>query len=74
MARKAPADKRKVIARRPLGEDLELHVSRCVVAGEIVVDIRRYVPSIDTYGRGTTYPFAENQAVIKALGIIGGPA
>lgn len=49
------------------GNDLQVHVRTMEVDGEKFTDIREFVPSNDTYGRGVMIPFALTKPVMKAL-------
>lgn len=60
-------EKRKVISREKVADDLELHVTRISVSGEIFIEVRNYVPSLKEYGRGVTFPATAGKRVSKAV-------
>jgi hypothetical protein len=47
--------------------DLEIRVRNLAVDGESFVDVREYVPSSDTYGRGLLVPKAQARPLVKIL-------
>jgi hypothetical protein len=48
---------RRVHARIPYVSDKEIHVSTVTSPDELLlVDAREYIPSLDAYGRGLTFP------------------
>ena len=49
------------------GDDLELRVRSIVVDGEAFIDIREFVPSTSTYGRGVMVPMSVKKRLILAL-------
>lgn len=59
--------KRKTLAKIPVAADLETHVSTVEVAGEKMLDLRQFIPSIAEYGRGVTLPMSTRLDVIDAL-------
>ncbi len=74
MSRPTPRPKQEVIpimrvvlAKVTKADDLEVHTCKATMSGVTVLDIRDYVPSTDTYGRGTTLPWnTETLKVMKA--------
>jgi hypothetical protein len=60
-------ERRKVIQRETVAPDLELHVTRVAVAGEIFIEVRNYVPSLKQYGRGVTFPATSGKRIAKAV-------
>lgn len=56
---------RKVLAIVSKAEDLEVHTCKASMNGVTVLDIRDFVPSTKTYGRGTTLPW--NTETLKVL-------
>lgn len=62
-----PGIQREVLSKVVKAEDLEVHLSKAVMAGVAVLDVRDYCPSTDTYGRGTTIPWnSESLKLVKA--------
>lgn len=59
---------RIVVETLPLADDLDLHVSVVEVGGVRGVDIRNYIPSTQTYGRGVIVPYEQLRALRTALG------
>lgn len=57
----------KLIATAPKGTDLEIRVRTVSVDGEKFTDVREYVPSSETYGRGVMLPFTQTRLLAKAL-------
>lgn len=58
---------RVILGRVTKADDLEVHTCKATMAGVTVLDIREYVPSLGTYGRGTTLPWnTETAKVMKA--------
>lgn len=56
---------RKVLAIVSKAEDLEVHTCKASLNGVTVLDIRDFIPSTKTYGRGTTLPW--NTETLKVL-------
>lgn len=48
-------------------DDLEVHVRVLKIRKSILVDIRDYVPSLDTYGRGVMFDVKSLGPIIDAL-------
>lgn len=48
-------------------DDLEVHVRVLKIRKSILVDIRDYVPSLDTYGRGVMFDAKSLGPIIDAL-------
>lgn len=68
-----PRIKRSVHTRIKKADDLELHVSLISVpkmSEEDFVEVRDFVPSRKTYGRGVVVPSASLPELLKALGDI----
>lgn len=61
------AQKDKVFSRIDRGQDLELHVKLTDVDGEKRVNLREYVPSTKTYGRGVLFPLDVLTEVVDGL-------
>ena len=61
------AQKDEVFAKIDRGQDLELHVKVTDVEGEKRVNLREYVPSTKTYGRGVLFPLPDIIAVMDGL-------
>lgn len=59
---------RIVIERVPVADDLEIHVCVVEVSGVRAVDLRNFIPSTQTYGRGLIIPQEHAKAVRAALG------
>lgn len=59
---------RTVVERIPVADDLEVHVSKVEVDGLQAVDLRNFVPSTESYGRGLIIPAELVKAVRSALG------
>lgn len=58
---------RTVLAHVAKAYDLEVHVCMATLEGVTVLDIRDYVPSTGTYGRGTTLPWTpETLKIMRA--------
>lgn len=57
----------KVQARIKKAKDLEAHVTTQFVAGVEFVEIRDYVPSTKTYGRGATFERRHLPEFVEAL-------
>lgn len=58
---------RKVIAIVTKAEDLQVHTCIASLNGVTVLDIRDFIPSTNTYGRGTTLPWnTESLKVMEA--------
>lgn len=59
----------KVFAKVQKADDLEVHVRYRKVEGEEFADIRDFVPSTKTYGRGILIPVSEETLaeVVKGL-------
>jgi hypothetical protein len=51
-----PTVKRKVHAKTPIADDLEVHISVVTTAGRKFLEVRNYIPSLKQYGRGITLP------------------
>lgn len=49
------------------GTDLELRVRTLTADGEDFFDIREFVPSSETYGRGVVVPLAQKKALLNVL-------
>lgn len=75
MARTAASIKRRVHGRIPKGSDLEVHVSTITPpkSDEEFLDIRDYVPSTKTYGRGVVIPYEALDSLISNLRWVGKP-
>lgn len=58
----------ELVGALPKGNDLEVHVRTVASDGEEFFDIREYVPSSETYGRGLLIPMAQRAALKKLLG------
>jgi hypothetical protein len=56
---------RQVLAKVTKADDLEVHTCKARLDGVVVLDIRDYIPSTKTYGRGTTLPW--NTETLKVL-------
>lgn len=61
------AQKDKVFAKIPRGQDLELHVKVTDVDGEKRINLREYVPSTKLYGRGVLFALSDLNAVLTGL-------
>lgn len=48
-------------------EDLEIHVSTITTEHGQFSEVREYVPSIDQYGRGLTFPSELRSKIAKGL-------
>lgn len=48
-------------------DDLELHVFDTTYGGVTLVDIREYVPSTETFGRGVTFDLSLAPVVLAEL-------
>lgn len=59
--------KRKVISRFPVAPDLEIAVSMLSVKDERMLEIRNFVPSQKSYGRGVVIPAELANDVAAAL-------
>jgi hypothetical protein len=63
--------RRTVHERHTKGDDLELHVSIVTVGDESYVDIRDFVPSTKTYGRGSVIPVEwANEVALDIIAIL----
>lgn len=47
---------RKVTRAIDVGDDLQMHVSVLIIDGERFLDLRNFIPSAQTYGRGVVAP------------------
>ena len=56
-----------LVATLNRGDDLEVRVRTLSVDGERFTDVREFVPSIETYGRGIMVPFDQTKPLMKAL-------
>ena len=56
-----------LVATIDRGDDLQVRVRTLEVDGDKFTDVREFVPSSDTYGRGIMIPFAQTKPVMKAL-------
>jgi hypothetical protein len=56
---------REVLAKVTKADDLEVHACKARIDGVVVLDIRDYIPSTKTYGRGTSLPW--NTESLKVL-------
>jgi hypothetical protein len=63
----AIASTQKLVGTLPKGTDLEVHVRSLSSDGEEFIDVREYVPSSETYGRGLLVPAAQAKALAKLL-------
>jgi hypothetical protein len=61
------AFKRKVLDKFERREDLEIHVSQVTADGMHYAEIREYLPSLDTYGRGILIPQDGVNHVVSGL-------
>lgn len=57
----------KVMAKIPAGPDIELHVRTVKVDGLELVDLRQYIVSQETYGRGVNFEAHLLDRVIEEL-------
>lgn len=59
---------RTVHARVPYVSDKEMHVSTVQSPEDgLFVDMREFIPSLDAYGRGVTFPLGLLDEVLKGL-------
>lgn len=56
-----------VVAGIERGPDLQLRVSRLELDGEAFVDIREFIPSTNTWGRGVMVPVELKKPLLAAL-------
>lgn len=61
--------RRKVHTKTQIADDLELHVSTLRVAGQTLLEIRQFIPSLKQYGRGVTVPFSAKVVEGIVIGI-----
>ena len=61
---------RTVLARVVKAHDLEVHTCMATLEGVTVLDIRDFVPSTGTYGRGTTLPWTPEMLEIMRAGLL----
>ena len=64
---------RTVLARVTKADDLEVHTCMATLEGVTVLDVRDYVPSTGTYGRGTTLPWTPETLKIMRAGLLVDP-
>ena len=58
---------REVIRTVDVAPDLQVHVSALTVDGVQFVEIRNWIPSAESYGRGVVFPREFTGLVIKGL-------
>jgi hypothetical protein len=59
---------RKIHARVPYVSDKELHVSTVQSPEDgLFVDLREFIPSLEAYGRGLTFPLGLLDEVLKGM-------
>lgn len=59
---------RTVHTRVPKATDIEIHTSTLVTESGTFVDIREYVVSLESYGRGITMPIDAAERVMAGVG------
>lgn len=47
-------------------DDVEIHVSEVHAEGQVYAEIREFIPSLGSYGKGLTFPVELLGAVIEA--------
>lgn len=61
--------RRKVSSRLPIGDDYELHVNILAVKEDRFIEVRYYIPSTKTYGRGVVLPSELAEPICSAISI-----
>lgn len=56
-----------LVAQLDRGDDLQVRVRTLTVDGEKYTDVREFIVSNDTYGRGLMVPFSQTKPLMKAL-------
>ena len=64
---------RIVLARVAKADDLEVHTCMATLEGVTVLDVRDFVPSTGTYGRGTTMPWNTETLKVMRAGLLVDP-
>lgn len=62
-----PGVEERVVGSLDKGTDLLVRVRELSVDGESFVDVREFVPSSDTYGRGVMVPRAQLKNLLSLL-------
>jgi hypothetical protein len=57
---------RTVVGRIPKFDDVEIHVSEVVSHDRRFAEFREYIPSLDAYGKGLTFPIEMLNEVLNA--------
>ena len=50
-----------------VSDDLEIHVTVHQTEAGDFVDLRQYVPSLERYGRGMTWPVGNTRGIVEGL-------
>lgn len=61
----------EIIHKINVTPDLEIHVTVTSTPQGEFIDVRHYVPSVDRYARGITFPAHLGKELIEALRLVG---